>query len=47
MELPVCCGKGMKLRMETTKFLEVGCERCGDTVYLKKTGVLRPQMIDD
>jgi len=47
MDLPMCCGKSMKVRLETFKFLGVACDRCGDIVYLKKQANAKPQMIDD
>ena len=46
-EVPTCCGKEMKINIETPRFLEVQCEKCGDVVYIKKNVDQRPVMIDD
>ncbi len=45
--LPKCCGRDMKIQMETSKFLEVQCPRCKDTVFIKKDSVEKPQLLDD
>lgn len=48
MKLPVCCGKEMKVNLNLGRFVEAGCEKCGDVVYIKKIGETnRPIMIDD
>ncbi len=47
IDMPVCCGKNMKVKLETFKFLEVVCEKCGDIVYLKKGAEYKPQLLDD
>jgi len=47
MELPKCCGDRMKIKVETAKFLEMQCKKCGDIVYLKKDDIAKPVMIDD
>ena len=47
MELPKCCGDRMKINVETAKFLEMQCKKCGDIVYLKKDDIAKPVMIDD
>lgn len=36
----------MTKRIETTFFIELACSRCGDAVFIKKSGSL-PQMVDD
>lgn len=47
MALPRCCEHEMRISMETAKFIEAQCELCGDTVYVKKSVAIRPQMLDD
>lgn len=47
MQAPKCCGREMRPNMETPKFLEMGCDICGDVVYVKKDRAERPQMLDD
>jgi ribosomal protein S27E len=47
MPLPVCCGKEMKVRMETGRFVEVKCDNCNDVVYVKKHIKQKPVMLDD
>ena len=47
MKMLTCCGEKMRLGIETGKFDEFVCSMCGDTVYVKKPGAGRPQMIDD
>ncbi len=47
VEVPRCCGKEMKVMMETLRFIETICQTCGDTIYLKKEQGLRPQLLDD
>lgn len=44
---PVCCGKQMRIKMETQRFYEVECETCMDSVYVKKKVELKPELIDD
>lgn len=46
-DLPQCCGKEMDVKMETIKFLEIQCGRCGDVVYVKKAVKTRPELLDD
>ena len=46
-KIPKCCSREMKLVMENIKFLEARCELCNDVVYVKKDGVIKPQMLDD
>ena len=46
-EVPMCCGKEMKINIETPRFLEVQCEKCGDVIYIKKKDEQKPVMIDD
>lgn len=46
-KLPKCCGREMKLNIETVKFFEAQCGSCGDVVYLKKDRAEKPQMLDD
>lgn len=45
--LPSCCGRQMKIKIETTRFYEVECEKCNDSVYVKKQDVAKPVMLDD
>jgi len=45
--IPACCGKEMKVNIETSRFVEVQCESCGDIIYVKKSDSQRPVMIDD
>jgi predicted nucleic-acid-binding Zn-ribbon protein len=47
MSMPRCCGKEMQANVETSRFIEVRCATCGDTVFLKKEEVESPQMLDD
>jgi predicted nucleic-acid-binding Zn-ribbon protein len=47
MAMPKCCGKEMETNVETSRFLEVRCAICGDTVFLKKEEAEGPQMLDD
>jgi hypothetical protein len=47
MELPVCCGKQMEIKLELGRFVEVRCPKCGDIVYVKKYKEERPVLIDD
>ena len=47
MEIPKCCGKDMKISMETGSFLEVQCQECGDVVFIKKGTQKAPELIDD
>ena len=46
MELPKCCGKEMRINIETDRFIELRCSECGDVVFVKK-GAPPPQMLDD
>lgn len=46
-DIPNCCGKEMKVNIETTRFIEVQCDKCGDVIYVKKNGSHKPVMIDD
>lgn len=45
--LPACCGTEMKVKIETSGFYEVECEKCKDTVYIKKKADFRPVLLDD
>ena len=47
VDIPSCCGREMKINIETSRFIEVQCEKCGDIIYLKKNGPEKPVMIDD
>ncbi|MFH0832155.1 MAG: hypothetical protein V1900_00315 [Candidatus Aenigmatarchaeota archaeon] len=48
IKIPVCCGKKMKINMELGRFVEVQCDKCGDTVYIKKySDAQKPVLIDD
>ncbi|HLD85343.1 MAG TPA: hypothetical protein VI968_02180 [archaeon] len=44
---PKCCGKDMRVTLETNKFYEMLCEICKDTVYMKKDEVDKPILLDD
>ena len=46
MEIPKCCGKEMKIDIDTDRFIEVRCDVCGDVVFIKKE-TPPPQMLDD
>ncbi len=46
MEMPKCCGKEMRINIETDRFTEVQCPVCGDVIFIKRGSSL-PQMIDD
>ncbi|MCX6819284.1 MAG: hypothetical protein NT129_04785 [Candidatus Aenigmarchaeota archaeon] len=46
-EIPVCCGKEMKINLETSRFIEIQCESCGDVIYVKKIDSQKPIMLDD
>jgi predicted nucleic-acid-binding Zn-ribbon protein len=43
----VCCGTEMNIDMETPTYIELRCGKCGDSVYLKKDVLTRPQLLDD
>lgn len=45
--LPLCCGREMKVRVETSRFYEVECGMCRDSVYVKKGEEPKPVMLDD
>lgn len=45
--LPVCCGKQMRMKIETPRFYEVECESCKDSVYVRKKADQKPVMLDD
>ena len=44
---PKCCGKDMKITLETNKSYELLCEICKDAVYMKKDEVDKPVLLDD
>ena len=44
---PECCGQQMTVRTDIGRFLEVFCEVCKDSIYIKKQDATKPQMIDD
>ena len=46
-KFPQCCGQEMKIRTDLGKFIEIYCNACGDTIYIKKQEVPKPQMLDD
>ena len=47
-EIPKCCGKEMRINIETSRFVELRCEKCGDIVYVKKDAATqKPVMLDD
>ncbi len=47
MKLPRCCGREMKIKTDVGRFFEVECMDCKDVVYVKKSEIPKPQMIDD
>jgi DNA-directed RNA polymerase subunit RPC12/RpoP len=47
MEFPKCCGKQMKLDLETIRYIQLRCETCGDMVVIKRGDVPKPIMLDD
>ena len=47
VQIPKCCGKRMKINLETARFIEVWCDVCDDTVYIRKDEIQRPQLVDD
>ena len=46
-KMPKCCGREMKISIETPRFIELQCEKCGDIVYVKKDAAQKPVMLDD
>lgn len=48
MDIPECCGTKMKINIETSRFIELQCEKCGDIIYVKKEdNAQKPVMLDD
>ena len=47
LKLPKCCGREMNIKLDLGKFWEAHCDICKDVVYVKKSDVPRPQMLDD
>jgi len=47
IKMPLCCGKKMVKFIETPSFIEVRCNSCGDSVYIKTGEIRKPDMIDD
>ncbi len=47
VNIPSCCGKTMRIHVETQRLYEVHCDACGDTVYIKKDKKSRPVLLDD
>jgi len=47
MDIPKCCGKEMKIIANMARHIELECEKCGDTIFLKKGDAEKPVMIDD
>lgn len=47
LNTPKCCGREMKINIETTRFIELQCEKCGDVIYVKKDNAQKPVMLDD
>lgn len=47
MKLPSCCQQEMQVRLESPRFIEAICQKCKDTVFIKKRTDFRPQLIDD
>ncbi len=35
MEIPLCCGSRMQVKLEFGRFLEAECGKCGDVAYIK------------
>jgi hypothetical protein len=46
-KLPRCCGQDMQIKLDLGKFIEVQCQQCKDTVYIKKEEIPKPQLLDD
>ena len=42
-----CCNKPMKKNLETSRFIEMQCQHCGDVIYVKKDIAQKPVMLDD
>lgn len=47
INMPKCCGRLMNIRVDLGKFWEAQCDVCSDTIYVRKSGALKPQMLDD
>ncbi|MBI4896581.1 MAG: hypothetical protein HY832_03480 [Candidatus Aenigmarchaeota archaeon] len=47
MEIPFCCNQKMKCALEGLEIIEMVCERCGETIYLKKEQSQKPELLDD
>ncbi len=47
MENSICCGKEMRVNINTTLFVELKCDVCNDFIYIKKDRSLEPELIDD
>ena len=46
--VPKCCGRAMKVTLETSRFYELYCDSCRDTVYMKKEEIeISPVLLDD
>ncbi len=46
--VPKCCGRSMKVTLETSRFYELYCDACKDTVYMKKEEIdTTPVLLDD
>ncbi len=37
----------MRVNINTTLFIELKCDSCGDFIYIKKDNLLEPELIDD
>ena len=46
-KMPRCCGQEMQAKLDLGKFWEVRCDTCNDVVYIKKSDIPKPQMLDD
>ena len=46
-KLPQCCGLDMTVTMETILYTELRCGKCHDMIYVKKSDMPKPQMLDD
>ncbi len=44
---PKCCGREMSVKLDMGKFWEVHCGVCDDVVFVKKSEIPKPEMIDD
>jgi hypothetical protein len=45
--IPKCCGRTMRIELETATSYEAHCGDCGDVIYIKKEKSTKPTMLDD